>query len=82
MFFWPKHIPKVSRSGSCISPPAKLWATRNISEILGNSAIFCKKWLIFRVAQGLAGGMIWDPDLETLWMCFGQKKIMHTHLQG
>ena len=53
-----------------------------LEQILGNSAIFCKKWLIFRVAQGLAGGMIRDPDLETLGVRFRQKNIMHTNLQG
>ena len=42
----------------------------------------CKKWLIFRVAQGLAGGMILDLDLDTLGICFHQKNIAHTHLQG
>ena len=43
---------------------------------------YAYKKLIFRVAQGLAGGMIRDPDLETLGMRFRQKNIMHTHLQG
>ena len=33
----------------------------------------CKNWLIFRVAQGLAGSMMRDLDPDTLGMCFRQK---------
>ena len=50
--------------------------------IIKNPAIFSKKWLIFWVAQGLAGGTRRISDLDPLVMRFRQKNIMQTDLQG
>ena len=68
--------------GCCASFDMHINMCASLFQNPKNSAIFCKKWLIFRVAQGLRGGMNRIPVTEGLEMRFQQKNIMQTDLQG
>ena len=56
-----KHIPKVSRSRSHIMPPAKPWATRNISHRVNQLVK-----LVLRCRYGTIG-----REVRTIFVCLG-----------